>query len=75
MEKLETIFTFKKKSTDRKLYIDDELYVKYGIGMHKYIGFYKVIKEYKTIWKGYLCRITHDEWIELTEQGRIKYER
>ena len=73
MEKLETLFTFKKKSTDKKLFIDDELYVKYGIGVHEYIGFYKVVKEYKTIWKGYLCRITHDEWKQLMSEGRIKY--
>lgn len=73
MEMLPKLFTFRKKSTDRKIYIDDKLYVKFSSGVNKYIGLYEVVKEYKTVWKAYLGRLNHEEWKQLISEGRIKY--
>ena len=69
---LNTLFNFPKKKGDKKIYIDGRLYIQFGNGLHKYIGLYEVVKEYKTIWKAYLRRLTHEEWKDLYEQGRIK---
>ena len=72
MEMLPKLITFHKKPTDKKIYIDDKLYVKFGTGVNKYIGLYEVVREYKTVWKAYLGRLTHEEWKQLNEQGRIR---
>ena len=71
MEMLDTLFTFKKKNSDRKIYINSELYIQFGNGLAKYIGLYKIVKEYKTCYKAYLCRLTHEEWRELIKENRL----